>query len=360
MANRLSRLQALILGLLVLATLSVGGLGLAALAAKDRLWADTYTVTLAVADASDLPPGTPVRIRGVAAGHVEGVDDSGDLIQVRLRLDARHRGRLFNDATAKVMPVGLLGSKVIAISPGTLTSGVHATDVLALQPTQDLAAVTEKLAVVADEAGALLKEARSGSGTLAKLVKDDALYNKLTAAVGQVEAETKNARTMVADGRDTLRSVRQNSDAVARLPIVRGYIENATALLVRPDCRKEQFNYDPRDLFEPGTAILHDVGRGHVANLAEVLKVNPAKLEIVVAAVADPNDASLTSAAAQELTRKQAEVMAEAMKAAGAHKTGFWTKNRPITPLGLGTGPSPLTEPGALPSRVQVFAFAVS
>ncbi len=366
MSNRLTRFQARLLGLVVLLTFAVGGVGLAALAAKDRLWADTFEVTLDVADASDLPPGTPVRIRGVDAGHVTLIDDTGDTVRVKLKLDAKYRGRLYCDATARVQPIGLLGSKAIAISPGSPAAGPHTTCVLPLTPTPDMAAVAEKLSSVADDASALLKDARKGTGTLAKLVNDDALYNELTAvagrangAVGKVEAETKNVSGLVAEGRDTLRSIKADTDAISRMPLVRNYVENSTALLVRPDCRKEQYDYNPHDLFEPGTAILHDVGRQHVENLAEVLKANPAKLELVVAALADPNDTTLTSAAALEITRKQAEVFAEALKDAKAHKTGFWTKNRPVTPLGLGFGPSPLKEPHASPSRVQVFAFQV-
>ena len=366
MANRLTRLQAALLGFVVLVSLAFGGFGLAALAAKDRLWAEHYDVTLSLADASDLPPGTPVRIRGVEAGHVYRVDyPEGDdaAVRVQLRLDAQYRNRIFNDATVRLQPIGMLGSKAIAISPGTPQAGVHDTNVLKVQPAADLNAVAEKLASVADEANALLKEVRSGNGTIAKLVNDDGLYRELNAlavdaraATGKVEKETVNFRSLVNDGRDTLRSVRQSTDALARMPIVRNYVENATPLLVRPECHKDAFNYAPLDLFEPGTAILHAAGRGHLATLAAMLKGSHPKASIVVAALVDPADATLTSEGAMEMTRKRAEVVVEALKAHGAHQTSFFSKNRSITPLSLGTGPSPLVED--LPAaRVTVYAF---
>ena len=330
MSNRLTKIQATLLGLLVLAVLAVGGAGLAALAAKDLLWADKFEVTVLVPDAGDLPPGTPVRLRGVHAGHVLRVEyptDDAESVRLIVRLDGQYRGRLFNDASVKAL----------AIQPGTSAAGVHDTNVLTAKPGADLAAVAEKMIVVADDAGALLKDART--------------------ATGKIETEAANVRGMVNDGRDTLRSVRQSTDALQKMPLIRGYVENATALLVRPELRRERYSYKSDDLFEPGTAILHDAGRQHLANLVELLKTSPPKTEFVVAALAHPNDASLTTVGAEELTRKQAQVVLEALMTAGAHKTGFWEKNRVATSIGLGTGPSPLVENDLPPARVTVYAF---
>lgn len=358
MTNRLSRMQAVMLGTLAIFVFLLGGAGLAALAAKDRLWADTLEVTILLPDAGDLPPGTPVRVRGLEAGHVQRVedptDDAPDSVRLIVRLDGRYRNRLYNDAFVQVQTIGLLGSKVIAISPGSANTGVHASHVLIAKPQQDLAAVADKLASVADEAKALLKEARSGSGTLAKLIRDDGLYNKMQDAVTQMEQEAGKLSGLVADGRDTLRSVRQSTDAVQRMPIIRSYVENTTALLIRPDCRRELYSYDPRDLFEPGTAILHEAGRQHLAALSGTLRASDTKTEIVVAVACD---SALTSAAAEEVTRKQAQVVADALKNCGAHKTSLFSRNRPITPIGLGTDTSLLGDTVGSSAQVQVITF---
>lgn len=368
MNDRISRGRAVLLGLVTLAVLALGGLGLAALAAKDRLWSESYEILLELPDAGDVPPGTPVRIRGVQAGQVVRIDDpasdsEASLVQARVRLDSRYRGRVFRDATARVQPVGMLGAKAIAIHPGTPASGPLADRPIVAQPAPDLAAVADKLADLADEADALLKQARNGDGTLAKMLHDDTLYRELTAAAGQtaaaasrLEGEAANVRGFVSDGRETLYSIRQSTDALARLPLVRGYVEDAAAMLVRPECRREAYTYNPNDLFEPGTAILHDVGRGHLANLSAMLRADSAKFDIVVAALADPNDAGLTSRGANELTRKQAEAVMACLSDNGAHKTGFFSRNHGLACLGLGTGPHPLVE--QLPAaRVTVYVF---
>jgi hypothetical protein len=371
MSTRLSRTQLALMGLVVAVALALGVTGLAALAAKERLWGDTVEVMVGLTDAADVTPGTPVRIRGVDAGHVTAINDSSDAaaapVLVKVRLDGRYRGRLYADATAKVMPLGLLGGKVLVIVPGTPAKGLLADGYIAATPTADISAAAEKLAKVADEAEKLLADVRSGKGTLAKLVNDDTLHRELTAlvtdaraATGKVEAQAANVSGLVVDGRETLKSVKQNTDAIQKMPLIRGYVENAAAILVRPECRKQVYDYRADDLFEPGTAILTADGRKHLANLAEMMRAANAEpamaqREYVVAAMLAADD-PMSAAAAAELTRKQAEGVAEVLKDLKVHKTGVWHRNRPVAALGLAHGPNPIPDAPAGPI-VQVVVF---
>lgn len=378
MSQNLSRWQAAVLGLVVLTSVALGGAGLVAVAARQGVWADTFEVAAGFPEAHDVAPGTPVRVRGVEAGQVVAVDypeadGPAAAVTVRMRLDAKYRGRLFADGKAQIQSTGMLGSKVVAVTPGTPAAGpLPDGGSLAATKPADLAAAAEKMAAAAAEAEKLIKDIRTGNGTLGKLVRDDALYTdlkgltgeargvakKADAAVGKVEAEMAGVRGLVADGRETLRSVKQGTDAVQRLPIVRGYVTDTAALMVRPDCRREVTAYNTADLFEPGTAILSEGGKAHLTYVVEWLKgVRDDRAEVVVAALCDPNDPGQTAASAGELTKKQGEAVAEYLKAAGAHKMGWWTR-RKITPLGLGTGPPPVVEKGPLPpSYVQVLLF---
>src|SRR5262245_29173968 len=87
----LGRWQAAVLGLVVLAALSVGGYGLARIAHRQGVWAETVEATVGFPEAHDVNPGTPVRVRGVEAGQVVAVeyppgDGPGALVKLRLRL----------------------------------------------------------------------------------------------------------------------------------------------------------------------------------------------------------------------------------------------------------------------------------
>ncbi|MDY3562547.1 MlaD family protein [Gemmata sp. JC673] len=390
MSQSLSRRQAVALGLVVLVALTLGGYGIARIADKQGAWADTVELTAGFPEAHDITPGTPVRLRGVDAGQVVAVeypdhDGPGAEVTIRMKIQARYANRLYADADAQVHGTGLLGSKVISVRPGDPTKGVLASGRLrgvkpfqieeAVAEVRDLAkeakgtaAEVKQLAAESREtvaaAKSFIKGVEDSNGTLAKLVSDDALYEDARGTLATLrkvlvgmEAEMGNLNGFVSDGRDTLRSVRQGTDALSKMPIVRSYVEDSVALLVRPTMNRHQALFQSKDIFEPGTATLTSEGRRHMDGVADWLNQNRvAGSEVVVAAFHDPRDKHIVPAVALELTRKQAEVVAEHLKAAGATKLGTFSR-RKVTPLGLGTALSPAEPAPDAPSNVQILTF---
>jgi len=362
---------------MVFVAVALGAWGLIRIGGNQGLWAKTIEVTVAFAEPHDIAPGTPVRIRGVEAGQVVAIeypesDGPGAAVTLRLKLDSKYASRLFADASAQIYSNGLLGSKVIAIQPGDPNTGPLTTGQLAGKPTPDLAQAAARISEAADEAKQLIHDVRAGQGSLGKLVTDDKLYTELAGlatdargmvkradlAVTNVETKTQDVDKFVKDGRETLRSVRQGTDAVQKLPIIRGYVEDAAALMVRPDCRKEAVAYNTVDLFEANTAILTEGGQKHLQNVANWLKALPnAKSEVVIVALCDPARTDRTPVAAAELTKKQSEAVMEYLKVQKAFRLS-WISSRKVTPLGLGQGPSPVVETKPMPpSWVQVLSF---
>lgn len=367
MSQSLTRSQAVVLGLVVLLAVALGGYGLVRVADRQGVWADRVELTVGFADASDITPGTAVRVRGVEAGEVVAVEDGDEpLVTVRLRLHPKYAGRLYADAAAEVQSGGVFGAKVVAVFPGTPAAGPLASGRLA---GRRAAGLDEAVA----EVRGLVKDVREGNGTLGRLLRDDDLYRDLKgvaadtrglvkradAAVGTVQGEVATLRGLAADGKETLRSVKQGTDAIGKLPVIRSYVEDANALLVRPGMNRFRAVYAPTDLFEPGTAVRAAAGNEHFAKLAAWLRqAHHPKAEVVVVAYADPADTSLTAGAAVEVTRKQAEAVVEYLKGEGVHKIG-WTTRRKITPLGMGVNPPPVAETEKVPAAsVQVVIFA--
>lgn len=397
MSQSLSRWQAVVLGLVVVVALGLGGYGIARIADKQGVWADTVEVTAGFPDAHDITPGTPVRVRGVDAGQVVAVDypdhdGPGAEVTVRMRVQAKFATRLYSDASAQIHGNGVLGSKVVSIQPGNPKTGALAGGRLrgvkpfaiedAVAEVRDLAksvkGTAEEVKLLASEsretvsaAKALIKGVEESNGTLAKLVRDDDLYEdargtlgdvrKLVArtdkAVGTLESEMSNLRGLVSDGRDTLKSVKQGSDALAKMPLVRSYVEDAVGLLVRPTMTRERWTFETKRLFEPGTATLSYEGQVHMNNMADILKANKASgSEVVVAAFFDVKDKSQTNPASLELTRKQAEVVANHFKSCNVHKLGTLAR-RKVTPLGMGTALCPADPEPDAPSHVRVLLY---
>jgi phospholipid/cholesterol/gamma-HCH transport system substrate-binding protein len=397
-SQSLSRRQAVILGLVIILALALGGYGIARIAEKQGLWSDTVELTAGFPEAHDITPGTPVRVRGVDAGQVVAVeypdhDGPGAEVTVRMRLQAKYASRIYGNASAEIHGSGLLGSKVISIQPGDPKIGVLASGrVRGIKPFDMSEAVAEvrdlakEAKSTASEVKSLAKDTREtvasakglidsvkeSDGTLAKLIRDDELYedargtltdmrkliSRTDKAVGTLEGEMGNLRGLVSDGRDTLKSVKQGSDALGKMPLVRSYVEDATAILVRPTMTRVRWPFYSGDLFDPGTASLTHTGQVYMNNVANILNANKSSgTEVVVVVFFDPDDKSQTAAAALELTKKQAESVVNHLKACNVHKMGVVAR-RKITPLGMGTSASPVVETEKLPpSHAEVLLF---
>ncbi len=348
MQHALSARQKAALGTVVLVAVVLAAAGLTAVAARQGLGAGSIELTVGVSDAGDLAPGTAVRIRGVEAGQVVAVDypDSdgpGSAVTVRLRVPAKFAPRLFADATAQVQPTGLLGGRVVAVHPGTPTAGPLLDGRLRHVPTADIAQAAAKVGDLADEARKLLAEVRADDGLYKELkgLTADArqAVKKAEGAAATVEGEAAGVRQLVQDGRDTLKSVKQGTDAVQKLPLIRGYVADTHSLLVRPTFRRQAFSYRADDLFEPGTAILSDAGRDHLLGLLPHVKTGlDPKAEVVVSAGGEGGPT------AGPLTKQRADGVVAFLRDKGAHKMGWWSR-RTMTAVGLGADPDPVHDP---------------
>jgi phospholipid/cholesterol/gamma-HCH transport system substrate-binding protein len=386
----LSIRQSAVLGLVVVLCLAAGVWGLFRVSARSGLWSDGQELTIVAADASNIEPGTPVRVRGIESGRVLGVEPVGDGVHIRVRMDGKARESLFADASATVQTKGVLGVSVVDVKPGSAQAGPLHESAIPMRATPDLAEVTARLSAVAGRVDAILKEVQEGDGTLPKLLRDDAVYRDLKAASADTQKLVKNLdetttairgdtqktlkgvnesveavrneldgmKTFVRNGQEAVTAIRQDAEAVKALPIIRSYVEDPVSALVRPDCDRDRVVYGPEHFFETGTSILTEDGKARLGECAAWLNgQRPKNSEVVVAAFADPKSPDLTGPAARMLTRKQAEVIVEFFRDRGVHKMGYVSR-RNVTPVGHGFDPSPVVEKEPLPaSRIEVILF---
>ena len=136
-------------------------------------------------------------------------------------------------------------------------------------------------------------------------------------------------------------TLQQDADALKRLPVVGGYIEDPTALLERYNCERDRRIYNATDLFEPGRAVLTAQGRKNLDNLAPWLDgTKRPRSDVVIVAYADPH--SDDPRAAQVLTRQQSETVCDYLKTKHSVQKMGWFSSRKVTALGLGVAPPPL------------------
>jgi phospholipid/cholesterol/gamma-HCH transport system substrate-binding protein len=332
-------LQAIILGVVVLTGLALGVIGLFAVGSRHWPWNEPFQVRTSFPKVAGVEVGTRVRVQGVDAGEVEGVefpDQSGGNVVLRLRLDRAMRGRIRADATAQIVGEGLVGGKIVEIDRGSAVEPLAEQGLIASKPTPEL---TDVLVQV----NAALKDIKDGQGTLGKLAQDPAAYAALLELLQQSS--------------DTMRTIQQDAEAIKKLPLVRGYVEDAAALLVRPDCERNRQVFAEAELFEPGRAALTAQGKKRLDDLSPWLAGLKHKgSEVVVVAYADPKGGR--GSHVQALTRQQSDAVCTYLKDQHAIQKMGWFSSRKVTSLGMGANPPPAPEKEQLPAaRVEVVVF---
>jgi outer membrane protein OmpA-like peptidoglycan-associated protein len=239
----------------------------------------------------------------------------------------------------------MVGGKVIEIEPGNPERGPVADGaVIASKPAQDFNAVI-------DQAAELVNSVRNGQGALGKLIRDDKVYDEVAGTLEQT-------RQLVQKSQDAVAAIQQDAEAIKRLPIVRGYVEDPTSLLVRHTGTRHRTAVAAEDLFEPGRAVLTDAGKAKLDELAPWLTgLRHKNSDVVVVSYADPK-VNANPQVAYTLTLRQAEAVAQYLRDKhDAHKLGWWSR-RDVKSVGQGTKPPPVVESEALPpSRVEVLVF---
>jgi phospholipid/cholesterol/gamma-HCH transport system substrate-binding protein len=347
LSRSLSRLQALVLGLVVMAGIGLAAVGIFTVGSRGWYGQDSLHIRAGFASVRGVEVGTRVRVQGMDAGEVVALlppERPGGLVVLRMRLRGEFRPLVRTDSAAQIVSEGIIGGKVIEILPAK-TSGDTATSGETVSEDALLAsAPSAELGDVLGEVSSTLAGIRGGEGTLGKLARDPQAYEALLALLKQ--------------STDTMSSVQRDADAIKRLPVVGKYVEDATELLVRPHCERNRRWFAEADIFEPGRAALTAQGRALLDDLGPWLDGMKHKgSEVVVVSYSDPRTAP-SPAVARTLTRQQSESVCDYLKTQLAAQKMGWFSSRKVTPLGMGVLPPPEPEAEPLPpARVEVLVF---
>ncbi len=344
MSRTLSRLQALVLGLIVLVGIALGMLGLFAVGSRGWFGKDPLHVRVGFREIRGVEIGTRVRIQGIDAGEVVNIlppDSPDGPVVLRLALKDEYRRLVRVGSTVQIVSEGMLGGKVLEIHRGQLKPG-QSDEPAAEDALLESESATE-LADVLGQVKETLEGIRNGDGTLGKLARDPQAYDALLELIHQ--------------GRDTVASIGQSADAVKQMPLVRDYVEDAASLLIRPNCERNRQYFAESELFEPGRAVLTAQGRERLDELAPWLEGMKHKgSEVVIVAYADPHKSS--PKVARTLTRQQSEAVCDYLKRQHSIQKMGWFTSRKVTALGQGVNPPPAPERDPLPpARVEVLVF---
>src|SRR6476620_8580654 len=189
-------------GSLIILAVLVLGVALYKLGKAVNLFSKRYQLHAFLKEAGGLRVGGSVMVAGQLAGNIKEIkflpidNDTLRNIRIIMSVDQGLQEQVREDSHARVRTLGLLGDKIIDISPGTPKNPpLHNGDTIQVQPSLDYEEVLTKAASAVDDVVGLTKDMRtltaslvSGKGTIGQLLTNPALYNQLESTLGRTNA----------------------------------------------------------------------------------------------------------------------------------------------------------------------------
>lgn len=349
------------------AVLALGTFGLYQVAGRQWKVQPTFHVRARFEVIGGLEVGHRVRVQGIDAGVVERIvppAEPGQPVELVLRVDERLRHLVRTDAVARIVSEGMVGAKVVEVSPGrrdappvteldTIASErpVELNDLLK-KATSSLAridAATQAAEQGLDELNAIASSIRRGEGTLGKLVRDETAYENLLDLSHRGERSLTNLD-------ENLTALKQTWP-VSRYFDRRAYLDRERVLF-QPGAARHSRALRADDLFEPGRSILTPVGQARLDEIGRWCnQASRPMSEVVIAAFTDDKrDQDL----AEILTQDQAESVRKYLVDKHSIQSAGWFKSRKVAAVGFGARSPRTLEPSSsdVPSRrVEIIVF---
>jgi len=148
---------------------------------KQQLFRSTFRLSGVFKDVAGLQVGNNVRLSGINVGTIDNISIISDTsVRVIILVDENTRKFIKKDAVASIGSEGLMGNKVLVISPGTGgKKSIENDDVIATSQPTDIDEIMKSLKTTIDNTayitGDLAKIAtniESGNGTIGRLMMD--------------------------------------------------------------------------------------------------------------------------------------------------------------------------------------------
>ena len=186
-------------GLVILAALAILTLAVYKLGQASNLFAKRYDLIAYLKEANGLSQGGQVTLAGQLAGTVKSIDvlpvdaDTNRNLKVTLAIDENLQSQIRTDSKAQIRTMGLLGDKVLDITPGTPKGIIlKNNDTIPVSPALDYEQVLAQAAGAVGDVVTLTRDMRqltqgivSGQGTIGQLVTNRDLYDQLTGTLSR-------------------------------------------------------------------------------------------------------------------------------------------------------------------------------
>lgn len=185
-----------------------------------KMFSTTYRLTALFKNVDGLQVGNNIRFAGINVGTVENIEIISDsTVKVDMILDIKTQQFIKKDAKAIIGSDGLMGNKIMNVSPGTAKYAmVENNDLIGTKiPISlddmllKLKNTTDNAAIITGDLAAIIGNIRSGKGTIGKLFMDTVFADNLDKTIVNVKQGTKGFK--------------QNMDAAKSSFFLRGFFK---------------------------------------------------------------------------------------------------------------------------------------
>lgn len=167
---------------------------------QKNLFGSTFRITSSFKTVSGLEIGNNVRFSGINIGTVDEiqlVNDSTVVVGMIIKDDVREF--IKTDAMASIGSDGLMGDKVLTITPGAKSQKVienngRIASVKSIEMNDLMKSVkksVDNVGVISEELAIFSHSMNNGNGALARLVRDDKMANSVSQTLSNLEMGTK-------------------------------------------------------------------------------------------------------------------------------------------------------------------------
>lgn len=204
------------LGLFVITGVSLFILVIYFIGNKQQLFGNTQHITAVFNNVNGLQLGDNVRYSGINIGTVRGIDMVNDTtIQVDLLIDQSMLVHIKKNAKASIGSDGLVGSKVINISPGkgsfpSIQKGdtLYSTAFIKTDDMMSTLEITNKnAALLTADLLLITKKINQGKGTLGLLLQDTTMGTHLKQTLLNLKTTSDDTREMMSNLKKTTQSL---------------------------------------------------------------------------------------------------------------------------------------------------------
>jgi phospholipid/cholesterol/gamma-HCH transport system substrate-binding protein len=223
------------LGIFVIIGIVVLIIGIYFIGEGQQLFRQTFRVTGTFNDVAGLQVGNNVRLSGVNVGVVDLISIVSDTtVRVEVVIDEKARKYIRKDAVMSIGSEGLMGNKMLIITPGTGDEEViENNDIVQTVRPMNLDDIFVSLKTTIDNTSSIIsdlssiaKSLESGEGTIGKLLMDQTMAQNFDSSITNLKQGSDGFKSLVddvtdgfaqIDVKDILLSLKTSMDNTSRI-----------------------------------------------------------------------------------------------------------------------------------------------